>query len=223
VAVDQGGNVITLLNTGVVTFSPTTPITFPTQLLGTTSSPLSATLTNNGTSPLTISSVSYSGKPFHVQTTCGGSVTPGDSCTITATFTVQTIGVTSGTVTIHDSASSKPQVVELIGTGTEVRFSPTQLTFPPQKNGTKSPSQDILLTNIGESPFTFTRTIYIGGTDFTSFFESNNCPTSLSGGASCSIYVIFAPRKTGSLSGSIIITDTGGGSPQSVPLSGTGD
>jgi hypothetical protein len=32
-----------------------------------------------------------------------------------------------------------------------------------------------------------------------------------------------APRKTGSLSGSVIITDTGWGSPQSVALSGTGD
>jgi hypothetical protein len=212
VAVDQGGNVVTLLNTGIVTFSPTTPITFPTQLLGTTGSPLSAALTNNGTSPLTISSVSYSGKTFHMQTTCKGSVAPADSCTITATFTAQTVGVTSGTATIHDSASSKPQVVELVGTATEAKFSPAQLTFPPQKNGTKSPSLDIQLTNIGSSPFTFTRSIYIGGTDFTSFFESNNCPATLNGGASCSIHVIFAPRKTGSLSGSVIVSDTGGGS-----------
>jgi hypothetical protein len=224
VAVDGTGDaVITLLNTGVVTFSPTMPITFPTQLLGTTGSPLSATLTNNGTSPLTISSVSYSGKPFHVQTTCRGSVAPGGNCTITGTFTAQTIGVTSGTITIHDSASSKPQVVELVGTGTEVKLSPGQLTFPPQKNGTKSPSQKILLTNVGSSPLDFTRSIYIGGIDFTSFYESNNCPTTLNGGASCSIHVIFAPRKTGSLSGSVVISDTGGGSPQSVPLTGTGD
>lgn len=224
VTVDKlGASVITLLNTGVVTFSPTTPITFPTQLVGSTGFPLSATLTNNGRSPLAISSVSYSGEPFRVQTTCKGSVAPADSCTITATFTAQAIGVTTGTVTIHDSASSKPQVVELVGTGTEVKSSPTQLTFPPQKNGTKSSSQDIVLTNIGTSPFTFTRSLYIGGTDFTSFFESNNCPAALNGGASCSIHVIFAPRKTGSLRGSVIVNDTGGGSPQSIPLTGTGD
>jgi hypothetical protein len=222
-AADRGGAVITLLNTGIVTFSPTTPITFPTQLLGTTGAPLSATLANDGTSPLAISSVSYSGEPFHVQTTCKGSLAPAASCTITATFTAQTVGVTTGTITIHDSASSKPQVVELVGTATEAKFSPAQLTFSPQKNGTKSPSQDIQLTNIGSSPFTFTRSIYIGGTDFTSFFESNNCPTTLNGGASCSIHVIFAPRKTGSLSGSVIVYDSGGGSPQSIPLSGTGD
>ena len=224
VAVDQLGDaVITLLNTGVVTFSPTAPITFPTQLLGTTGSPLSATLTNNGTLPLTISSVSSSGKPFHVQTSCKGSVAPAGSCTITATFTAQAVGVTTGTVTIHDSASSKPQLVELVGTATAVKLSPTQLTFPPQKNGSTSPPQKIVLTNVSNSPIDFTRGIYIGGTDYNNFFESNNCPATLNGGASCSIHVIFAPRKTGSLSGSVIITDTGGGSPQSVALSGTGD
>jgi hypothetical protein len=112
VAVDALGDaMITLLNTGVVSFSPTSPLTFPTQLLGTTSAPLSATLTNNGTTPLTISSIHYSGKPFHMRTTCGASVAPGGSCTITATFSAETEGVTTGTVTIHDSASSKPQFV----------------------------------------------------------------------------------------------------------------
>jgi FG-GAP-like repeat/Abnormal spindle-like microcephaly-assoc'd, ASPM-SPD-2-Hydin len=223
VAVDALGDaVITLLNTGVVSFSPTSPLTFATQLLGTTSAPLTATLTNNGTTPLTISSIHYTGKPFHMRTTCGASVAPGGSCTITATFSAETEGVTTGTVTIHDSASSKPQFVELTGTGTAVKLQPHQLTFPPQKAGTKSHSQNIRLTNIGSTALDFTRSIYIQETE-NNFFESNNCPTSLAAGASCSISVIFAPRKTGTLTGSVIITDTGGGSPQSVPLTGTGD
>jgi hypothetical protein len=217
-----GDTIITLLNTGVVSFSPTAPLTFPTQLLGTTSAPLSATLTNNGTTPLTISSIYYSGKPFHMRTTCGATVAPGGNCTITATFTAQALGVTTGTVTLHDSASSKPQFVELMGTGTEVKLSPGQLTFPPQKAGSKSHPQNIRLTNIGSTTLSFTRSIYIQETE-NNFFESNNCPTSLAAGASCSISVIFAPRRTGTLTGSVIFTDDGGGSPQSVPLSGTGD
>jgi FG-GAP-like repeat/Abnormal spindle-like microcephaly-assoc'd, ASPM-SPD-2-Hydin len=223
VAVDTVGAVITLLNTGVVAFSPTTPLTFPTQLLGTTSAPLTATLTNTGTSALTISSVSYSGKPFKVQTTCKGSIAPGGNCSITATFTAQVAGVVTGTVTIKDSASTKPQVVELVGTGTEVKFTPTQLTFPPQKKGTKSPPQHFRLTNIGSTAFDFTYKIYISGTGYQDFFESNNCPTSLNAGASCTINVTFAPRVTGSISGAVVFTDTGGGSPQLVLLSGTGD
>jgi len=216
-----GSSVITLLNTGVVSFSPTTPLTFPTQLIGTTSAPQTAMLTNNGTSPLTISSVTSSGKPFHMQTTCGGSIAPGGNCTITATFTAAAEDVTTGTVSIHDSASSKPQVVELVGTGTVVKLSPRQLNFPPQKSGTTSHSQSIQLTNTGTAALDFTSKISIGYGR--AFFESNNCPTSLNAGASCSIHVVFAPRYKGTFSESVFITDTGGGSPQSVPLTGTGD
>jgi len=225
VTVDSLANtIITLLNTGVVTFSPTTPLTFPTQLIGTTSAPQSTTLNNSGTKPLTISSVTYSGESFHMRTTCKGSVAPGASCSITATFTPQAENVTTGTVTIHDSASSKPQFVELVGTGTVVKLIPRQLTFPPQKNGTKSPPQTIVLTNTGSAALDFTSAIRIGGPDPNrDFFESNNCSTSLKAGASCDIHVIFAPRMKGSFSASVVITDSGGGSPQSIPLSGTGD
>lgn len=218
-----GDAVITLLNTGVVSFSPTTPITFPSELLGTTSAPLNATLTNNGISPLEVSSVTSSGAPFHTQTTCHGSIPPGENCSITAIFTAQAAGIATGTVTIRDSASSKPQVVELIGTGTEVKFAPTQLTFPPQKKGTKSAPQSFKVTNIGSSAFDFTYKIYVSGTDYLDFSEVNNCPTSLNAGASCTIEVVFAPRSTGSISAAVVFTDTGGGSPQEVPLSGTGD
>lgn len=215
--------IITLLNTGTVTFSPTTPLTFPTQLIGTTSAPLTATLTNNGTSSLTISSVSFSGKPFKVRSTCVGSVAPGGNCTITAVFTAQVEGVTSGTVTIKDSASSKPQVVELVGTGTVVELTPPKLNFPPQKVGTKSATQNVQLTNTGSTALDFTYFLYIDGTNYKDFSQTNTCASSLNPGASCTITVTFAPKKTGTRSAFVTITDTGGGSPQTVLLTGTGD
>src|SRR5580704_405525 len=228
VAVDAGvgGAVITLLNTGVVTFSPTTPLTFPAQLLGTTSTPLSATLTNNGTSPLTVSSVSYSGKPFHAQSNCKGSIAPGGNCTITAMFTAETAGITTGTVTLHDSASSKPQVVELVGTGTEVKFTPSQLNFGTQKVGTHSATKSFQVTNIGSSSFDFTYKIYVagyGGNGYLQFHEANNCPTTLAAGASCTVKLIFAPKQKGTVNAAVVFTDTGGGSPQNFPITGTGD
>jgi hypothetical protein len=216
------GLVTTMLNTGVVTFSPTAPLTFPTQLIGTTSAPLSTTLTNNGPSPLTISSSSYSGRPFHMRTTCKGTIPSGGNCTITATFTPQAKDGATGAVTLHDSASSKPQVVELIGTGTVVKLVPRQLVFAPQKNGTTSRPQHVRLTNTGSVSLDIS-SIYINGNDYKDFSESNNCPASLTAGSSCTINVVFAPRKKGPLSDFIQITDTGGGSPQIVPLSGTGD
>jgi hypothetical protein len=112
-----GNSVLTLLNTGVVSFSPTTPITFKTQAIGTTSSAQNVKLTNSGKTELKISSMKASSQ-FGVTSTCGSSVAAGGNCTISVTFSPKTQGAKSGTVTINDSASSTPQVIELSGTGT---------------------------------------------------------------------------------------------------------
>jgi hypothetical protein len=110
-------SVITLLNTGAVKFSPTTPLAFRKQAVGTTSSPLKVKLTNGGTAALKISSMKAVGQ-FALTSTCGTSVAPGANCTISVAFSPKTKGAKSGTVTINDSASSKPMVIELSGTGT---------------------------------------------------------------------------------------------------------
>jgi hypothetical protein len=118
VLVDQlAGQVITLLNTGVVSFSPTTPLNFEKQAVGTTSAPQSVTLTNTGTTELKIQSIKASAG-FSVTSTCGERVAAGANCAISATFSPTKQGAVQGTISIIDSASSKPQVIELLGTGT---------------------------------------------------------------------------------------------------------
>jgi len=109
--------VATMLNTGVVTFSPTTPLNFKKVTVGTTSPPQTVTLTNTGKSALTISSMKSTGQ-FGMTSTCGTSVAAGANCAINVTFSPQSKGPKGGTVTIRDSASSKPQVIELSGVGT---------------------------------------------------------------------------------------------------------
>ena len=59
---DGAGQIITVLNTGVVTFSPATPVRFHQQNVGTTSAPLTVTLTNNGTTSLAIASTKVTGQ-----------------------------------------------------------------------------------------------------------------------------------------------------------------
>jgi len=110
-------SVITLLNTGVVSFSPTTPLNFQKQAVGTTSSPQSVTLANTGTTTLKIASMKASTE-FGVTSTCGASAAAGATCTISATFSPTQKGAKRGTITIIDSASTKPQVIEVLGTGT---------------------------------------------------------------------------------------------------------
>jgi hypothetical protein len=117
IADQTGDREYVLLNTGVVDFSPTTPLNFHKQKAGTTSGPQTVTLTNTGKTALSISSMKATGQ-FGMTSTCGTSVAAGGNCAISVTFSPKTTGAKSGTVSIRDSASSKPQVIELSGTGT---------------------------------------------------------------------------------------------------------
>jgi hypothetical protein len=113
---EVNGIITTLLNTGVVSFSPTTPVNFKKQAVGTTSAPQTVTLTNTGTTELKIQSMKASAA-FAMTSTCGTRVAPGANCTISATFSPTKQGAKQGTISIVDNASSKPQVIELLGTG----------------------------------------------------------------------------------------------------------
>ncbi len=110
-------DVVVVLNTGTVAFSPTTPLNFKKQAVGTTSPAQTVTLTNTGKNLLKISTMKASGQ-FAMTSTCGSTVAAGSDCTISVAFSPQSKGAKSGTVSITDSASSKPMVIELSGTGT---------------------------------------------------------------------------------------------------------
>jgi hypothetical protein len=115
---DHAGQIITVLNTGVVTFSPATPLRFHQQGVGTTSSPVTVTLTNSGVTALAISSINVTDQFSLSSNNCGRRVAPRGNCAISVTFSPTSSGVKSGTISIRDSASSKPQVIMLSGTGT---------------------------------------------------------------------------------------------------------
>jgi len=211
----------TMLNTGVVSFSPTAPLVFRVQLINTTSAPDVVTLTNNGTTALSISSIKASGE-FQASNTCGGSLAAGASCTISAVFEPRTAGRHEGLITLVDSASSKPQVVELLGQGTVVAISPSVLNFPAQKVGTKSAPMVATVNNAGSTVIEIT-SVSIGGNQRYDFSKIDNCVSrSLAPGATCSVTVTFTPNKAGPRSATLFVDDNGGGSPQTVPLSGTG-
>jgi hypothetical protein len=223
VVLDSLGNaVITLLNTGVVSFSPTTPLAFPTQLVGTTSAPLSVTLTNTGSTALSISSIRING-PYQLDssTTCGSSVAPGGNCVLAAVFKPTVPGSKTGLIAISDSASTKLQIIELQGVGTVVSLSPAQLSFPPQKVGTKSNPQTVTITNTSSTAITFSGA-KITGVNWKDFSETNTCGSQIGPGANCTVSVTFTPSQTGTRTAVLDLKDSGGGSPQTVSLTGTG-
>jgi len=98
-----------------------------------------------------------------------------------------------------------------------VGLSPGSLSFSTQTVATTSPAQAVTLSNTGNA------TLSISGVATTGdFAETNNCGSSVSAAASCTIKVTFTPTQGGSRSGTLNITDNASGSPQSVGLSGTG-
>jgi archaellum component FlaF (FlaF/FlaG flagellin family) len=213
----------TMLNTGVVSFSPTTAITFLAQLINTKSPAQTVTLTNNGKSRLSISSIKVSG-PFKASSTCGASLAAGAKCTISALFQPTIAGSLTGLVTLVDSASTKPQYVELLGSGTATKLSPTSLNFGTQKVGTQSSSQVVTATNEGSTTVQFSSLSVIGA-DWKDFPENNTCTTkALQPGASCTATITFAPTTTGARTASLYFNEKEpGASPQPVTLTGTGD
>lgn len=102
-----------------------------------------------------------------------------------------------------------------------VVLSPTTLSFGNQQTGSASAPQTVLLTNEGGSTLTISG-IGLSGTNATDFTESNNCPSSLGVGGSCETMVTFSPTATGNMTAALSLTDNAQGSPQTVPLSGTG-
>src|SRR6266849_10858325 len=215
--------VITMLNTGVASLAPTSPLAFPAQLVNTKSSSQTVTLTNNGKSALSISSIKVSGE-FKESSTCGKSLAAGAQCTVSSLFQPTTTGSLTGLITLVDSASSKPQFIELLGAGTAIKLSAGSLNFGSQKVGTKSKSQIVSATNEGSTAVQFS-SVYIGGADSRDFLETNTCTAqAIQPGASCTATVTFDPTKTGTRSASLYlrVKNRPGAGPQPVTLTGTG-
>lgn len=219
IADEDGEAVDVLLNTGVVSFSPTTPISFTPQLLGTSSAPQQIKLTNTGTTALSITSKRASG-PFQLTsgTTCGTTVPAGDKCTLSVIFHPTAAGFRNGLLEVNDSASSKPQVLALSGTGTPLTASPSHLDFGEQKVGTKSAPQNVTVTNTGSTAVSVTG-VFIIGNDYT---ETDTCGTQINSGASCTISVTFEPAFKGSQGAFVVINGPNGAVWQQIPLTGTG-
>jgi hypothetical protein len=100
-------------------------------------------------------------------------------------------------------------------------LSPSSLNFGNQQVGTKSTPQTVTLQSIGSTALKI-KQISIGGANLNDFTQTNNCPPNLPVGATCKIKVVFAPKRQSQDSASLNVNYQGLGSPQSVPLSGTG-
>ena len=198
----------------------TTSLTFGAQLVNTRSAAQIATLTNTGTTPLTISGITASAD-FVAKNNCGSSLPAGASCTIKAAFNPSAKGVLTGAVTIADDAANSPQTIALTGTGTVVQVTPPALDFGDQAVGTTSDPLTATITNTGSADLHIAG-VAIRGTHFADFAETTTCGNKLAAGGSCAVNVTFTPTAKGGRHATLLIQDDGGDGPQAVHLTGTG-
>jgi len=202
-------------------------INFGNEPLETVSTIIPVTLTNAGSAPLSISSITASGD-FQQTNTCGTFVAGGaGTCAIEITFTPTSVGLRTDEITIDDNAGG-PHVITVTGNGVlkggSLLFTPAKMTFGAQTVGTTSAPQTALLTNNGNQAVTITNITAPSG-----FEETNNCginftiaAASLNVGQSCSIAVSFTPTSTGSVTGSLLVASDAVTASTSLQLAGTG-
>ena len=204
------------------------PITFGNTSQGTTSSPSTVTITNNGTALLHLSSIGPSvGTEFSLPSNgCTAPLAPAAQCTIQVSFRPSGTGTRSDSLIIVDDAPDSPQTVSLSGQGGNeltpaISSNVSSLTFGSQAPNTTSPAQTITINNVGTASLTLGAITASGP-----FKVTPSCPANLPPAPSqgCNVSVVFAPTTTspamtsGSLS---IVSNDPSHNPLVLTLSGT--
>jgi hypothetical protein len=95
-------------------------LAFGSRTTGTTSAAQTITLSNPGTGPLGITSITITGAntaQFGQTSVCGATLAAGASCSISVTFTPSAVATYSAAVSVADNATGSPQSVQLTGAG----------------------------------------------------------------------------------------------------------
>ena len=210
------------LLTPVVTLSPAS-LSFNVVDLQAASPAQNVTLKNTGVGSLHLTGIgTTTGGDFSQINNCGVTLAAGASCVVRVTFAPTVIGPRKASLTFADDAANNPQTVIVTGVGTAAALSPTSLSFASTVQGT-SATQTVTLTNKGTSTLNIWQiAISPQESGNTQFRQSSTCARTLAPRSTCSIRVTFSPNAIGIFSARLLVSDDGGGSPQSALLLGTG-
>ena len=225
----------TLGPTPIVSFAPSSPIDFPDIVTGTSSGPISITVTNNSGVPLHISGVTVKGTnptDFGIASnTCfAAAIAVNATCTVGVTFTPSGTGQRQADLQFTDDASSNPQTLALIGNGlapatpavTVMPASPIML--PSTTQGATSAPVVVTVTNSGNATLNVSAVTLIGANAADFALASNTCTgAAVASNATCTVGISFTPGTTGVRQANLQITDNAPASPQSFALTGTGN
>jgi hypothetical protein len=224
---------VTVLTQSLLTISPTL-LNYPKQLGGFPSAPSTLTIRNNNKVSVGISSAVFSGPnpgDFSVSaTTCGTTISPGTTCTLSVVFTPQDLGNRYADLTVTESNGSTIGVA-LYGLGQIlVAIQPDPHAFPTTLLGTSSKPFVANFRNYSKIPASVA-ILELDGLDTQdysfNFDVANPCtaaPFVAPPLSTCYINVIFTPTKTGARTAGLVTFGhfSPGNGQQTILLSGLG-
>ena len=199
-------------------------LAFAPETVGVASTAMTLTVSNTGGAAMANVSfqiIGQSAKSFAViSTSCGATLKSGSSCTAKAQFKPRATGENSAILVISSSTIDVTAAqVPMSGTGLappEALVAPPVLDFNSIVIGSSSKAQAVTIRNVGGAAF---KSLHLGiRGDYK--FSAVTCASELAVGASCTAKIAFSPASTGLRMG--VFTVSGGGTPATVSLQGTG-
>jgi hypothetical protein len=139
---------------------------------------------------------------FATGSTCTSPLKPNDTCLFNAIFDPGPLsGVHHAWLVVHSNAASDPQRVLLTGFGVLFRagnVSLQSIDFGQVQTGSVSAPRQILYTNTTPTPQFLSAA---SSSDAPFVHTSNDCPSPLNSGQSCTFTATFAPTSSGAIGG----------------------
>jgi centrosomal CEP192-like protein/ASPM-SPD-2-Hydin domain-containing protein len=201
-------------------------VAFNPVLVGQRSPAVPLTITNSGGAPMSNVAFQISGPGAASfswsQNTCSVTLPSGSGCTVQLTFAPVQAGQLSATLVLSSSTLGvSPAQVDLSGMGqgaSDIRISPSQLTFQQSKLGMTTAPQFATVTNTSE--VTASELTVAASTSFT--LTQNSCGSSLVPAGTCSVGVVFSPIANGRVSGTLSVSARDFAGPAIASLVGLG-
>jgi hypothetical protein len=118
------------------------------------SSTQNVTLTNAGNSAITISNVTVSGAGFNATGASGVILNPGQTTTVSATFTPAAAGSATGSVSVASNASNSPDSISLTGTGVAAVNHSVALSWSPSTSTLTIMGYNTYSSTVSGGPYT---------------------------------------------------------------------
>ena len=209
---------VTLTGNGIpapsLTIAPST-VDFGNVLVGQRSPAATLRVSNPGTQPANIGTISTTGD-FRIDfVDCGTSVPGGGSCTVRVLYAPTIPGRADGWLVIPDAATAAQTRASLLGTGIqEARLqAPVAVDLGAYTLGTPPNSQTVQVLNVGNAVVTLGRM-----TVDAPFTLDSDCPSNLVPGQSCGVRLGFSAQSVGDFHGVATIQSNAIGGPLQISL-----